>query len=48
MAALPLTCDLVNPYHERKDKEKKKKKRNIKRDYGKEKWSNRDRQGEAE
>lgn len=32
MAALPLTCDLVNPYHERKE-QKEKKKRSIKRDY---------------
>lgn len=29
MAALLLTCDLVNPYHERKDLKKKKKRRKI-------------------
>lgn len=34
-----MTCDQVNPHHGRTD-QKKKKKRNIERDYEKEKWRN--------
>lgn len=39
LSALLLTCDQVNPHHGRTD-QKKKKKRNIERDYEKEKWRN--------
>ena len=41
LAALLLTCDLVNPNHERKEK-------NIKRDYEKEKWKERGQTGSSE